>query len=67
LEAIAKRQLLEKDEFDIWSSNSPFVNETHHKRYVKVLNGGRVITVSNALRNIKAKDEKDEEDELLKA
>jgi hypothetical protein len=67
LGAIAKRQLLEKDEFDIWSSNSPFVNETHHERYVKVPNGGRVITVSNALRSIKARDEKDEEDELSKA
>ena len=43
------------------------MNETYHERYVKVPNGGRVITVSNALRSIKARDEKDEEDELSKA
>jgi cellobiose-specific phosphotransferase system component IIA len=43
------------------------VNENHYERYVKVSNGGRVINASNALRSIRARDEKDEEDELMKA
>jgi hypothetical protein len=64
---IAKRQLLEKDEHNIWASSSPFMNEEHYERYVKAPNGGRVISTSDALRNIKARDEKDEEDELTKA
>jgi hypothetical protein len=64
---IAKRQLLEKDEHNIWASSLPFVNEEYYERYVKALNGGRVINTSDALRNIKARDEKDEEDELTKA
>jgi hypothetical protein len=67
LGAMAKQQLIDKDEYSIWASSSPFVSEQHHERYVKAPNGGRVITVSNALRSIRARDEKDEEDELTKA
>ena len=65
--AMAKQQLIEKDEYFIWASSSSFVSEQHHERYVKVSNGGRVITVSNALCSIRARNEKDEEDELTKA
>jgi hypothetical protein len=67
LGAMAKQQLIEKDEYSIWASSSLFVSEQHHERYVKAPNGGRVITISNALRSIRARDEKDEEDELTKA
>ena len=67
LGSIAKRQLLKKDEHNIQTSSSPFVNEEHYERYVKAPNGGRVISTSDALQSIKAKDEKDEEDELIKA
>jgi hypothetical protein len=67
LGAMVKQQLIEKDEYSIWASSSLFVSEQHHERYVKALNGGRVITISNALRSIRARDEKDEEDELTKA
>jgi hypothetical protein len=43
------------------------MSEQYHERYVKVPNGGRVITVSNTLYSIRARDEKDEEDKLIKA
>ena len=43
------------------------MNEDHYEWYVKAPNGDRVISTSDALRSIKDRDEKDEEDELTKS
>lgn len=66
LGAIAKQQLRDKDERDLWASNSLFVNEEDHERYVKPIHGGRVISSIEGLRNIKARNDKEEEDELTR-
>ena len=66
LGAIAKQQLRDKDDRDLWASNSPFVNEEDHERHVKPVYGGRIISSTEGLRNIKARNDKEEEDELTR-
>ena len=43
------------------------MNEEHHERHVKPVYRGRVISTGDGLRSIKARDDKEVEDDLTRS
>jgi len=64
---IAQGQLGEKTLEDVWSSQNLFVNEGQGNRHVKPHHGGRVMTVRDAIRTIKDRNDIEEATEIEKA